>query len=116
MRVSHAGYSFASKLEADLFDYLKLMEYAGEISDIATQTHIKLTRAGIVYVADFSALNLKTKEAEYFEAKGFETDVWKIKKSLWKYYGPGKLHIFYRQGKGLSNAETITPCYNEGYD
>ena len=68
-RVSHAGYSFASKLEAAVFDILKLRECAGEIKDIQCQAHVKLTKAKIVYIPDFKFTDVKSGEEYYAEAK-----------------------------------------------
>jgi hypothetical protein len=94
-KVSHAGYSFGSKGEASLFDYLKLREKVGEIINVEVQKHVKLTKAGIVYIADFMAWDCVLEQPVWYEYKGFETEVWKIKKRLWKYYGPGRLEIYY---------------------
>lgn len=93
-KVSHAGHSFGSKLEASTYDILKLMEKAGAIKDIKTQQSVYLTLARIQYIADFSAVDRATDEVVYYEAKGVQTPVWAIKKRLWKTYGPGVLYIF----------------------
>lgn len=90
----HAGYSFSSKLESVVFDMLLLMEKAKELKDIRVQKHVKLTAAQILYVVDFEAFDLKQNKMIYFEAKGYETPEWKIKKRLWKHYGPGPLYIY----------------------
>jgi hypothetical protein len=58
-KTGHAGYSFASKLEAAVFDYLKMLEAAGEVRDIQCQNTIYLTRARISYRADFKAYDIK---------------------------------------------------------
>ena len=113
IRVSHAGYSFASKLEAELFDLLKLMEKAGEVSNIKVQQTVYLSRARIRYIADFSAWDNKLNEMVYFEAKGFETPEWRLKLNLYKNYGPCKLRI-YRGKRHL--IEEITPSYHEVSD
>lgn len=103
----HAGYSFASKLESELFSLLKLMEKNGEITEITLQPHVELTRAAVLYIADFSAVNKKTNGVEYFEAKGFETDMWRLKRRLWKHYGAGPLHVFKASKRGPVFFETI---------
>jgi hypothetical protein len=43
---------------------------------------------------------LTSKEFVWAEAKGFETDPWKMKK-LWKHYGPGKLEIYKGNAKEI---------------
>lgn len=108
-KVDRAGYSFDSKLEAALFDQLKLRERAGEISEIQAQDTIYLTAARIMYKPDFKYLNNATGEHEWAEAKGFETTDYRIKRRLWMHYGPGKLHVFNGSHARLSLKETITP-------
>lgn len=105
-RVSHAGYSFHSKGEAGLFDLLKLMEKAGELSDIKTQDVVYLTEARIMYKPDFRVLT-KAGETEWHEYKGFETPEWRIKRRLWIAYGPGKLHVWKGSGKSLQVVEVL---------
>ncbi len=108
-KVSHAGRSFGSKLEAALFDELWLGVQSDLYSDLRQQVEVRLTRAQILYKPDFSVLNNVTNEIEYFEAKGFPTPVFQIKKRLWKSYGPGKLHIYGGSAKYLRFMETVIP-------
>lgn len=108
-RVSHAGYSFASKLEASVFQMLTLMERAGEIAEIQVQDTVYLTDARIQFIPDFKVKNLKTGEYEWHEAKGIATPQFQIKRKLWMYYGPGLLNIW--KGTWIKPVliETITP-------
>ena len=46
----------------------------------------------IIYKIDFSFL--EKGRLIYSEAKGFETDRWRICVKLWKYYGPAPLEIW----------------------
>lgn len=108
-RVKHLGYSFASQFECAVFNFLLLREKAGELKDIQCQDHVYLTKADICYIPDFKFLDLKTNEFVWAEAKGFETDVWKIKKRLWAHYGPGRLEIYKGNAKKIKLWETITP-------
>ena len=108
-RVSHAGYSFASKLEAAVFDILKLRECAGEIKDIQCQAHVKLTQAKIVYIPDFKFTDVKSGEECYAEAKGLETSDYRIKRRLWMYYGPATLEIWKGNHARPFLHETIVP-------
>lgn len=112
VKVKHAGYSFASQLEAGLFYELKLLEETGAVTDIKLQPHVYLTKAKILMIPDFSAFDVKADHLVYFEAKGFETDVWRIKRRLWMKYGPAPLRIYFRQGKGLFLKEELVP-YDE---
>jgi hypothetical protein len=92
-RVKHRGYSFASKLEAAVFDILKLREKAGEIYDIKVQQRVYLLKdPDIYYISDFSFIHDDV--LKYAEAKGMETPEWKIKKKLWQHFGPSDLEIW----------------------
>lgn len=104
-KTSHAGYSFASKGEARLFDELKLREAAGEISDIQVQDTFYLTAARIKYIADYSYTDCATGQRIAAEYKGFETPEWRIKRRLWEHYGPMSLVIYYATGR----SETLIP-------
>lgn len=108
-KVDHAGYRFDSKLEAALFDQLKLRERAGEIKDIQAQDTIYLTAARIMYKPDFKYFDLASGEFEWAEAKGLETSDYRIKRRLWMHYGPGKLHVFKGAHSRLIHSETIIP-------
>ena len=108
-RVNHSGYSFASKGEAALFDSLKFLEKIGEIKDIQVQDHVHLTKSRILSIPDFKVIDTKTELPIWYEFKGFETDVWRIKRRLWKNYGPGLLKIFKMRSKGPSLDEEILP-------
>lgn len=108
-KVHHAGYSFASQFECAVFNLLLLREKAGEIRDIQCQDHIYLTEARICYIPDFKFVDLQTNNFAWAEAKGFETDVWKIKKRLWEHYGPGRLEIYKGNAKKVFLKETVIP-------
>ena len=105
----HAGMSFASKGEADCYDYLVNLNKAGEIGEIACQVHVYLTDAAIDLIVDFAAEEFNTSQLVYHEYKGYETDVWRIKRRLWKYYGPGRLYVYKKNSRGIYLHETITP-------
>jgi hypothetical protein len=83
---------FASKLEHAVYNLLSLREKAGEISNLKCQGHVELTEAKIVYRPDFTFV--ENGKMTYAEAKGFETAIWRLKKRLWKSYGPGTLYIY----------------------
>lgn len=106
-RVTHAGMSFASKLEAALYDHLVFLASAGELSDIRCQPHVFLTSARIEYIVDFSALDVKSGELTFYEAKGFETAVWRIKRKLWTHYGSGPLHVYKGRPGSLKLVEVV---------
>lgn len=103
------GRSLASKLERSVYDLLCLMEKGGLIRDLQCQKSVSLTDAKIQYIADFTFFDLKKDRQVWAEAKGFETAVWKIKKRLWKHYGPGPLEIWCGNHLKPFLAETVIP-------
>lgn len=88
------GYSFASRLEAAVYQELKLLERAGEIRDLKCQVTVYLSEAKIKMIPDFSYVKLGTGELVYVEAKGIETATYRLKRNLWKIYGPGTLIVY----------------------
>ncbi len=108
-KVEYDHHSFSSKLEAALYKWLKLQEQNGEIADIKAQETIYLTEARIIYKPDFSYVDLKTNKKIYAESKGFETSDWRIKRRLWKFYGPAPLQIYKGSHSNFVLHETITP-------
>lgn len=78
------GY-FASKKEHRDWCNLKLREQAGEITLLQRQVRFKLAHNGTHicdYIAD--AVYFEGQKRVVFDSKGFETDVFKIKKALMK--------------------------------
>lgn len=112
-RVETDGYSFASKLEASVYQILKLREKAGELKILQAQDHVYLTDARIGYIPDFKCEDLITGLDFWVEAKGYASDVWPLKKKLWKFYGPGKLEVWKGTHQRPFLDETITPKSNE---
>lgn len=108
-KVDLDGKKFASQLEASLYSLLYLREKVGELSQLRCQPNVFLTDAKIRMIPDFSAVEVKTKELVYFEAKGFETDIWRLKKKLWEFYGPGRLQIYKGSHKKLILTEELKP-------
>jgi hypothetical protein len=104
-----AGHRHRSKLESAVCQIIHLREKVGELRVIQAEDHLKLSAAGIVYIADFKCQDTRSGEFFWVEAKGFENDRWPILKKLWRFYGPGRLEIW----KGTHNRpfldETIVP-------
>jgi hypothetical protein len=78
------GITFASAKEAKRYGELKLLERAGQITSLTLQPRFPLKVAGklvTTYVADFSYLE-RDGRVVVEDAKGFKTDVYKIKAKL----------------------------------
>ena len=100
------GISFASKLEADVYCHLLLLKKSNVIANIELQPTILLTAAKISYKADF---RVRWGNEVWIEAKGIETDRWRLIKRLWKYYGPGMLQVYKANKRGVYLDEEIVP-------
>lgn len=109
-KVEHAGYSFDSKLEAALFDQLRLRERAGQISNV--QHHpgtVFLSPARVQYRPDFKYLNHATGAVEYAESKGVRGPKWPSIEKLWKIFGPGRLEVWGGSYNRLKLLKAIQP-------
>lgn len=93
-KVDLDGRRFDSKLEASVYQLLKLRERAGEITDLRCQVQVLLTKASIILKPDFAFTDVKTGAPMYAEAKGFETAEWRLKLRLWRHYGPAPLEVW----------------------
>jgi hypothetical protein len=87
------GYNFASKLEAAVYCQLKLLERAGEISDIRCQHKLHLT-GNLNFNVDFVVFNNKRNCEEAHEAKGREFERFKTIVQAWPGVGPMDLIIW----------------------
>ena len=90
------GYKFDSKLEATRFLYLKKLLIAGTITDLTLQKSFTLQdgfiynkkkERPIAYVSDFYYKDKNGNEIVE-DAKGFKTDVYKIKRKLFLFKYP----------------------------
>lgn len=90
-KVEDAGRTFDSKAEHKRWQYLAMLERAGEIRDLRCQVPFELIPAQVtpsgkkvrptVYLADFT---YTTKDGRFVceDVKGTATDVWKLKQKL----------------------------------
>lgn len=77
------GIHFGSQKEAKRYGELKLLQKAGQISDLKLQVRFKLVQT-VTYVADFEYYD-RLKGAKVVEdVKGFRTPVYKRKRKLMK--------------------------------
>jgi len=74
------GYKFPSKLEADYYCGLVLRLRAGEIKGFARQARFAIG-GGREYLCDFVVWHLDD-TSEIIDTKGFLTEIYKLKKSL----------------------------------
>jgi hypothetical protein len=89
---------YGSKLEAAVGRLLELRERAGEIRNIKRQVSLVLQdgprEEKITWKVDFSFEDAKTGETCYAEAKGFETEVYRLKLKLFRAKPHGRCEIW----------------------
>lgn len=107
------GETFDSKLEADRYQVLRLRYMAGEITALERQVTFGLTgplgQHVCNYIADFRYIEGKTIVAE--DAKGVNTPVFKLKRSLFLQCYP---HICFRVVEtAQGRVRTYPPLRNE---
>ncbi len=90
-KVNINGILFDSKKEARRYNHLKLLESAGEIKELVLQpkfllqdnfTYKNRTYRKIEYIADFSYVRTEDNVLVIEDAKGFKTDVFKLKEKM----------------------------------
>ncbi len=111
-KVNFHGRSFHSKLEAAVYGLLLLREKAGEITDIKCQVHVKFhtyEHGNIHIIPDFSAVDIKTGELFFVEAKGMETREWARKRKAWLMAGPSRMEIWKGNFRNPKLTEILIP-------
>lgn len=88
------GIKFPSKLEAGVYLYYKRMQQYGAANIVKRQPKLELSEAKIVFKPDFEIFDPKLGGKCYAEAKGVETDSYRIKLKLYRHYGEYPLLIF----------------------
>lgn len=125
-RTEFSGMSFPSRLEANTYGVLKLLEVAGEIKDIERYPSVELSmkcpccrvviETGIRYKPDFKIYDLKLNEPVWVEAKGIETLDWGKNLKLWRAgFGPGILRIYKARGKSLFAQDVVPDWKNASH-
>jgi hypothetical protein len=103
---------FPSKLEASVFQILQLREKAGQIKEIKRQEIVILqdgpSNRRITWRVDFSFIEVKTNQKWLCEAKGVETEVYKLKLKLYRARGTSPLEIW----KGTHKAPILYEIVN----
>lgn len=91
------GITFDSKLEAQRYQELKLLQRAGEISCLKTQVAFQLlpsfrkngkTYRATLYVADFTYYDHRSKKNIVEDTKGYKTQLYRLKKKIFEYTYP----------------------------
>ncbi len=107
------GIAFPSRLEAEVYAHHRRLEQAGEITIKQLQAQVVLKmyygddagKAHLVrYKPDMLILN-KRGEMVFIEAKGVETQVWRIKRAAWKLSGPARLEVW--KGRSQRNGYKV---------
>ena len=96
-RVVQESTMFDSRLERDRWNELEMLERAGAISDLELKPHLKLSEAEIGYTPDYGYM--QDGRQVYEDAKGVETERFRIIKRLWRPYGYGLLRITKRKDR-----------------
>ena len=82
VRTELNGCTYSSGREAKRAQELQLMEKVGEIYCLGEQLHFKVAEK-VTYIADFVYLD-KELQLHVEDCKGFRTDVYRLKKKLFK--------------------------------
>ena len=99
---------YPSKLEAQRAFELKALANAGQIFNLQEQVKVTLT-PHVHWKVDFG-YELPTGETVFEEAKGVETEGYRVKKNLWKSHGPAILRIMKRAPAGrITCVEEVIP-------
>lgn len=106
-----------SKLEKAIGEMLYLREKAGELCNVQEQVRVQIcckdpecpSKMRINSIVDFSAFDIKQSKTIYIEAKGFETEAWRIKRRLWMHNGAGDLELHHGSCKNHYLKETLSP-------
>lgn len=107
------GESFPSKLEASVISYHWMLEKQGQIKDFTRKATVRFDSIGLSYKPDGKYHHVALNETRWIEAKGMETDRWKMIKKIWKHIGPGKLEVYKANHRGIYLAETIEPLTSQ---
>ena len=107
-RVEISGESYDSKLECEMHGLLKLMERGGLINNIRRQVVVQLTRF-VKWRADFVVFDVKRNADIIVEAKGFESERWKVLLQLLPEFSPMVVQIWCKKGSKLAMTKEIIP-------
>lgn len=114
------GIAFPSKLEANVYCHLKMLEKQGILKDIRLQQRVDIDvpiaviEDGKIQVVnrvrskvDFKVFDKALNQDVWVEAKGVETSHWRKFKTAWKKMKPGILRIYKANHRGVYMSEEI---------
>lgn len=92
-KITVEGKTFDSKKEAERYQTLKMLENANIISNLTRQVPFELipkqkNERAVKYIADFMYVEVATGKIIVEDVKGYRTDVYKIKRKLFKWRYP----------------------------
>lgn len=92
-KITVDGKTFDSKKEAERYQVLKMLENANIISNLSRQVPFELipkqkNERAVKYIADFMYVETATGKIIVEDVKGYRTDVYKIKRKLFKWRYP----------------------------
>lgn len=92
-KITVNGKIFDSKKEAKRYQVLKMLENANIISNLSRQVPFELIpkqkdERAVKYIADFTYIETATGKIIVEDVKGYRTDVYKIKRKLFKWRYP----------------------------
>lgn len=92
-KITIDGKKFDSKKEAERYQALKLLEKADVIRNLSRQVPFELIpkqkdERAVKYIADFIYIETATGKIIVEDVKGYRTDVYKIKRKLFKWRYP----------------------------
>lgn len=105
------GIRMGSRLEADYFRHLQLLEKAGEIRDLEDHPRYELSCPGDCYVADATFVEVATGLRVTVDAKGGATKGGRFPGVCvrWRWYMDHPLVVVERRGQGFVETKRILP-------
>ena len=92
-KVEIDGFRFDSQKEGNRYLILKRMEQEGKIKDLQRQVSFEVVpkskgERAVKYIADFVYYDIEKQMHVVEDVKGFKTDVYKLKRKIFKYRYP----------------------------
>lgn len=98
--------AFPSRLEAEVWGYYRAREIEGRIRNLKRYPSVELL-PGLRWKVDIGFEVVSTGEPEWAEAKGVESERYRVLLQVWRTLGPGKLTIWKADRKGVPYEDEI---------